>query len=493
MIRKRNEQGSTVALAVSIALAAAVLIAAATRSLLFSSHQVVYFDAMNRAYRLAETGLVESMGRLAVDPSFYISTPSLVNDVPVSGEGTYSVVIATADNVITSGYYFITTASVTAGGHVYASRLHTYLRISNVGKYFWASAQSLELAAGTDASGGLIYSPYLTFDTVVGKTTKVDRAEYMNSVSPPLSGVGNYGAPLSGSFVEITDPANGNKPIQVSAVVFPEVLDSDMNNFRNLATNDTNDSGYIYTPFMSGSDCYFQGAAYNNLMNVYPPGYVGTENTLYPDSVVATRTTHPKGDDNKYHVWYCDGNLYIGNVRVIGQVDFAVKGNTYITGNIYSDSNSADPSLSTYFPGGGVLNRSSSTAHQAVIICQHDVQVTNAFYTTSMTGQQTETIEAMILAPQGKLSGQSYNTSPWHSTAPHANLSLVIKGSLIVGQMTNDPPDNFGSVFQGNNGVTPSRSYGYMMSLKTNPPFYLPALAEIYYSYEETMGSLSIF
>jgi hypothetical protein len=65
----------------------------------------------------------------------------------------------------------------------------------------------------------------------------------------------------------------------------------------------------------------------------------------------------------------------------------------------------------------------------------------------------------------------------------------VIKGSLIVGQMANDPPDNFGSVFQGTNG----RTYGYMTSLKTSPPFYLPALAEIYYSYEETMGSLSIF
>src|SRR5581483_6266014 len=95
-------------------------------------------------------------------------------------------------------------------------------------------------------------------------------------------------------------------------------------------------------------NCYFQGAAYNNLMNVYPPGYVGADDGSYPDPAPAT-LGHPKGDNNKYHVWYCDSNLYIGNVRVIGQVIFAVKGNVYITGNIVSDSNGIGNS---YFPGG---------------------------------------------------------------------------------------------------------------------------------------------
>jgi hypothetical protein len=167
----------------------------------------------------------------------------------------------------------------------------------------------------------------------------------------------------------------------------------------------------------------------------------------------------------------------------------------YITGDIISDSNRLITGLDTYFPGAGsnpVIHKASSTAHQAVIVTQQGVVVKKGYHPGTGGLQLTEKIEAMILAPHGKLTGESYGVAPNYTSAIHGQLCLNIKGSLIVGQVENEWPNNFFSIFQGT-AQNPSRIYSYMDSLKTNPPFYMPALAEIYFSYEETMGSPSIF
>ena len=172
------------------------------------------------------------------------------------------------------------------------------------------------------------------------------------------------------------------------------------------------------------------------------------------------------------------------------------EGDIRITGNIYSESN---PEAS--FPGAGVSNVSSSTAHQAVLITKANVVLTRNFHPGD-AATYLETVEAMIMAPHGSLSAEPYGeynydafgnptTVRWGTPDVHARLRLLISSSMIFARVESNPPNNLPTVFQAP-GANP-RTYQYMQSLKDKPPFYMPALAEIHWQYEETVGAGSMF
>lgn len=485
-MRALNDRGSTVVIAVTIALAAAILILSASRSLLFNSHQVVYFNAMNRVYRLAETGSIKAIGRLTVDPEFYIAHPDLVTNVTEPGEGIYTVNISSRNDVVGSGYYFVTVATVTVGGHSYCTALHTHLRISNAADYFWAVKERLVLTSGIDAGGGKVYSTILEFlPQVSTNVTTVRKAEFLASGSvTPTRLSGRYNA----ADINILEPNTSgdvnidHRPVALSAeIVFPQVLTSDLLRYQQLAHIGS-------TP--NHGKCDFQGTSPTALLNVYPPGYVGG---------IAGGDPYVNHTNNNFdHVYYCagPGAMTIGNVMVFGQVLFVAEGDIRITGNIYSESNA-----SATMPGGGATNISSSTANQAVLITKANVVLTRNFHPAD-TLTYLETVEAMIMAPHGSLSAEPYGEytydgggavtgTAWGTPDMHTKLRLLISSSMIFARVESNPPNNLPTVFQAP-GLNP-RTYKYMQSLKDHPPFYMPALAEIHWQYEETRSSGSMF
>jgi hypothetical protein len=439
MLPARREHGFVLSIAVFLAALFALIVLQLVQHLRTTSQQAVYLGSISRAYQLAETGQAAAMGQLASssDLSSFTTSPVIAPD----GSGEYQNTVMLKHVPVDPIYYVVTSATHTVGGHSYSCRLHSYVRVSNTAEFFMATPDELTISQPIDVSTGRIYAGTITFITNGGTTgtTRVLRADYLSGCfqqTPPAARI-PWAAP---SDVIISQPPGGN-PVQAAApLLFPQLLDADLFHYQNLA------GPHVTQQVFSG--------------DIYPPGYSDYSTNQTGD----VYTGHTQL--NSQHVYYSTGDMMIQGT-VHGQVLFVAAGNIHITGNLLVATDTS------WYPGQGM--ESSSTAHQAVLMTRGNVIIDNTL-PVNPPAVTTLSIQAMIIAPYGTLVPTSYGDDMKHSA-----LALDFLGSMIVGTPRSTP--SLPSIFRY------SRTYGYMTSLKTNPPPDLPSLAEIYCALEETGAS----
>lgn len=446
---RQFDRGSAIAFAAIVGIVFLILLISIVQLLRNTTKQLNILQATDNAISVAETGLNRAIGRLAIG-----GTP--ITDgtwvTPAGVQGSYH---NTFEEISTPFpcHYIRTDSAVDYGSTAFRATLHSYVRVSNVGDFFAAVYDELSIGEGANAEKGRVYSPTsLIFSpATVGNPTRVKAAEYYLECDPP-PGDPQY---VNGT-IQISEPADHQPQKPKTRRLFPQVLDSDMDNFRSLAKMGTADAHNV---------CDFTGALW---AHIFPPGYVGGQNG--DDHY----TKH--SDFNEDHVYFCEGDMTIGDAglstRIIhGQVLFVASGSIHLRGNIisYTGTNPSD------YPGAGFA--SSSTAHQAVFLTQNSVFISSTYWTTG-AGALTQTIEGLVMAVNGELRTWGYNgDSSIHEA--HTKLSLNFKGSLILQTLPSTAPHKITTVFGA------GRTYSYMDSLATHPPPYLPAIAEIIYQFEE--------
>lgn len=456
---KRSEKGFSLPFAVAVAAGGAILLLGLSKVLNMNTHQAVYLNGMREAFRLAESGLNSMVGQLVVNPG--LSTSDTLwytgNPTPISGQGEYQNYVIRRDAPIPNGYYIVTCATRTISGKKFAVRLHSYVAISNASEYLIAVTDAATITDGIDASSGKVYAPKLTFMTdKPAVQTKVKAAEYVETVTPN---------PVNPADIVITE--NSGQPLKLPyRITFPQVLDSDIDRYTTLAHATGTASGWVH------EKCSFTG-------DVFPPGYYGGQDLL--DSYPSSKHT----DFNEDHVYYCHNDItFNGDVTVHGQVLFVTTNTIYIGGNLRKATGA--------IPGAGssVNHISSSTAHEAVLITRKNVIVNTAFYPAPYTValHLTQTIEAMVLAPHGTFKANTYPDPNGGFNEIHGDLKFRFKGSMVTGS---NP--NFATTFLDAFGGTPARTYEYDEDLLNFPPPYMPALADIRFSIEDTVDTPNAF
>jgi len=492
-MKNNNKRGVTIAVAGVLAGVLALLIFSVERTIKFTTYGAVYMHQMDEVFRLAETGLNEALGALATDPSQFDPGGTLDGTVINFNGGTYQnfVTLSLAASTI-GGFYIVTVASKTVGSKTYSARLHTHAIVSNAAEYFWAVNGELILAAGTDAGAGKIYAVQLRFMTQPGKVTKAKSAEYAISIDPLCQNDPGPCDPAyleSPKLVEITEPSFGpnvGRPIDLAAsIVFPQVLDTDIAKYKDIAHIGGTTHMHIGND-KEHAKCDFRvDPNTDNEIHIYPPGYEFGRRAD-DDYMPVTQHTGSVMD----HVYFCDGDAYIGAstpTYVHGQVLVVATGTIYITGNIIRFNDFDDPATLPDHPS---ITIGSSTAHQLILITPGNVVITNDYHPGDGF-QRIQTIHAVILAPYGRMSAEPYFTD----YTIHNRLALRFVGSMILNEIENYPDENFGTVFQGTAppDTLPSRTYNYMESLSKKPPPYMPALSEIHFSLEETTSGSGVF
>jgi len=419
-----------------------------------SSRNMNYINRVDRVLRLAESGLNDALGRLAIEGS-----TTNINGIQYPGGdegGVYENFAQIISNPITGGYYIVTSATTTHNGKSFSCKLHTYARISNVGDFFAALSNTLLIAPGVNASGGKVYAPNITFITEPGKQTQVLGAEYVDSCVARDKDTGvETPAPWDGTIVpgliNILTPVSGQPIKQNTQLQFPQLFDSDILEYKNKAG-----------PHTTKKD--FTG-------DIFPPGYKS------PGCIPIGGDTYTGHTcDNNHHIYYHEEDMRIEGT-IHGQILFVSGKDIYISSSLVSLNLDTPPPASPSFPGNG--HESSSTAHAAILITRGNVYIDNTFHPGPLPPPtiSTQVIQALIFAPNGALVTKNYGDDLIHD-----QLSLDFTGSMIL-QNLSTPPENLGTVFKYN------RSYGYMESLRTHPPPYLPIVSEIYYSLEEITHS----
>lgn len=477
-----NERGAILPFIGAVGIALGILVLFLSQNFHTNSNQMVYFNNMNRTYRLAESGLAIALGQLSVNPS----TGVLLG--PVLEGGYYENYVEAISTPILGGFYIVTTASVTENGKTYACALHTYAKVANIGEYFAALKNEFILSPGMDARGGKIYAPNLLFYTSSSPSTSSTRAEsvdYVYSAVARVDGLsdfedsggwptepvlpsgtiipdeiclGTHQDPLTPNYCQDDSgfwvlPKQLNTPIQ-----FPSLNSADFIRYKTLAGP--------HTP---------EGTAppdFTAWRYIYPPGYEGPPG-MNPDPYLGHNGAP---GSNVQHVFYSDTDIKIGSplpggTTIYGQVLFVTPGNIEIHGDLISVREH-------YLPGAGHI--SSSTAHQAVLVAGGDIIIkTNGVGLSNAHSRRR--IEAFFFCPNGSLVIEDTG-----DVAESLERNFQFKGAWILGQ-TAEPRNNIPTQFTG------SRSYEYMTTLKTHPPPYLPALSEIYWSLEDIISSPGVF
>ncbi len=489
---KKKERGFSIGIAAFIALVISLLMVGIVQTIQYNLHQNTYLTNMERARELAESATNDVIGQLIYSPGLVPLTGTTTTyGLPgPGGEGTYDYYVTRRSTPAIDCFYITTVAtrkSLLTVGTQYMSSMHTYVNISNTGDYLFAvAAGTMPISAGIIAPAGKVYAPYLDFK--IGATaTQVRRAEYALQVTPPGNDP-SYNQSVGP--IEITDAPN--VPLEVPALLFPQVLDNDISNYQN-------DANYNNVNLLIRHDqCTFNG-------DIYPPGYtnalMGGDNNPNHTNV------------NADHVYYCAGNIQIGSATIHGQILFVSSNSITITGPIRKYGNTAP----TDFPGYGAP--SSSTAHEAVLITRQDVHISNTFWTSfdpnfASTQAACETIEAMIMAPGGTMIADLYKDSIGNTyDILHQHLKLNFKGSMILqtamynfpdvfnGPPQSGPPITWTTCYAANDPIainagdsaaisqSPPRSYTYDTDFKNYPPPDLPALSQVHLSLEQTLST----
>lgn len=450
-------------------IALALLLIGIERNLRATTGQMVYFDNMNRVYRLAETGLNTALGTLAVDGST-MNVNGIETTVP--NEGKFINWAQPDSSVVAGGYYVVTSATRTENGREYACKLHTYALVANLGDYFAIVSDFFTLSPGMDSSLGKIYAPTLTFLTLNGLQTKAADAEYVfsctsvnndNILNPIVNDVSEWlGLGIVPTRIQIAG-SNTQLPKQLTNLKTLPVL-NDLTRYETLAGPHTQKS--LFTDLILDKD-------------IYPPGYEGTEPNLNGTSYADNYAFHTT--NNEHHIYYSSITMVIGNrnllnpVRIHGQVLFVSAGDIILQGDIRSVDDGLD-----WLPGAGYI--SSSTAHQAVFMTAGNIIIDPSYMNGAPRGS-TMTVQGLLFAPNGAL---TVNNTLDDATLWNLNHCYNFKGSEVLGTIDLQPR-NLPTQFRG------PRYYEYMSTLKDKPPPYLPAFAEIYYSLEEITKSHNLF
>ena len=466
-MKKKFKSGTTVAFALMLAAITLSLILTAVPLIRQNLDNEVYLNAMYRCFRLAETGLNDTMGKLSVDPN------AVLTAVTSSEEGGeyQSTVYKSSFPGVQNGFYIVTSATRTDHGKNYISRLHSYAQLSNVGDYFAAVNGDLGISFPADISEGKVYSAgNLTFEAPAvmppfgAPRTMVQSATYVQGSTLTWTTGTVCIDPLNS--LNLVPPCT-TLPTEIPfKLVFPQVLDDDILRYVSLAGDHTQ---CIFKPKIG------YGAGEINLdtdgLHIFPPGYVNSSALLGP---VDAYPDH--GDDNTLHVFFCTGTMTVEGT-IHGQILFVAAEDILISSSVKSyvpPVPLADPDYSRYMPGDGVV--SSSTAHQAIFITRKNVIIHNSFLNPPATRMiATQTVEGLIMAPYGSFYPRRYAFDDVHN-----DLIFNFRGSMILGNMSSGT--GFPDIFRR------QRTYAYMNTLKTNPPPYIPALIDIYHSFEETIG-----
>lgn len=515
----RNKQnGITIVLAVVVAMVASVLILITAKITQQNQKFMVHYKQMDKTYRYAETIMNRIAGQISLNPGI-ISQSGFGSPMTDSAENAvYEVSAAQVPFDGINGYYIVTTSTRTISGHKYSSRLHTYARISNITEYFAAIRGTLTVGFPSDIGQGKVYAYQLNFDTDGNPPpmTQVLRAEFVNSCnwfSIPSLPSSTPNTAIT-SRVQINSPnadTTLNAPVKVSELLFPQVTSSEMTYYRGLAhvTNTAAPyNGHMICNFgaLDPAGVLIMDKGSDGIIDIYPPGYIGKSlnGDDFAGRIDRTGDGNVDGflsEDNADHVYYCTGTMTLQG-RIHGQILFVAEGDIRITGNLYSSNLTADGSASVdcsasspylanglcdnaiSLPGAGALNKSSSTAHQAILIAKGNIVIDNTFKPmtwnpdpndfTVGTNVFFETIQAVVYSPNGYSTATDYN----NNANIHAHLGLDFTGSLIMGESP-----AYYNVFRF------KRNYHYMDSLKLKPPPYLPAIIDVYHSAEETISN----
>lgn len=481
---RTNNHGMVLPFVAIVAVAMGLLVLFISRQVKFNSGQMVYFNNMNRAYRLAESGLAIALGQLSVNPS---TGPMAGPAMPDPNEK-YSNYIERTNFPMFNSFYITTSATVTVSGEEFASELHTYANVANIGAYFAALKNEFVLSPGMDSTGGRIYAPnvvFITSNPTTGPTpvTRAQSAEFVytaiarvdgttdnefpttwfppaNTIIPNNICIGDNQVTCRDGGGQFVLPTKLDYPMQ-----FPSLADGDFVRYRILAG--------VHNP---GAGNWLD---FRNQQYIFPPGYEGPRlgNDPYDTSgnFPPGLPGHNPGPNSNYqHVYYSNTGVRIGRpglnsgTTIYGQILFVSEGPIEIYGNIYSYGDTTNPA---FMPGAGIV--SSSTAHQAVFISK-----TNISIKTSGPSDTSRHIEAFFFCPDGSLSIENTPTA-----TPR---SFEFTGSWVLGQ-TDPQPNNLPSQYEA------SRKYQYMTSLRDNPPPYLPALSEIYYAFERPTKAPNLY
>jgi hypothetical protein len=452
----------------------AFLVLVIAQNLKVNTHQMLYFNNMNRVYKLSESALSLTLGRLSINPD----PLAVQGNFTVSSQEAYSITAQVVNNPVAGAFYIVTNATRTEGGKTYSCRLHTYASVANVGSYFAAIGDIFRLSPGMDARNGKIYAPFIEFWTSPGRLTRVQAVEYVQRASintntgglisdTPATWVGN-GYQGNNPLVNVVSIGGSSvdMPTQLPfPKKLPQVLDSDLQRYID---DDPEGPAHLH---QSVSDF----TTYND---IYPPGYLGGQDALdpYPGHT----------NDNTHHIYYSASNMIIGKygstTTIHGQVLFVSAGDIEIRGSIFSAPD-------TNYPGAGSsdAHTSSSVAHQAVFMSKNNVIINTNQWHADMGGiaGATMTVQGMFFCPNGQLRVPNYNNRTDQQMID-TRLCFDFLGAEILGTIATQP-HNLPSQFRG------TRTYTYMDTLGTHPPPYLPALAEIYYSLEEITQSAGLY
>lgn len=452
----RDNKGMTMIAALIVTGVMAATVLGIAKMIDFNAHQNVYFSALNQTNSVAQDGLNAALASLVVNPDPTKVPAGWRKALNQSGE--YRNTVQVRAKPVNPSYYVITDARKTIAGNEYKTRLHSYVRVSNIGEYFAAVNSELTISAGANIAGGKIYAPRLTFSVEPGNKTTVGCAEFVDDPSrpdelqPPLVD-GNWSQSIKDNFIDIDSGCTPNKvPVALKVpLLFPQIFKSDMDNWQELANEHTTKN--IFTG------------------DIYPPGYEDAGTCPANDDYAHTGS-------NADHVYFVSGDLFIRG-RVHGQILFVATGDIHITGDLVKAPD--DDCL----PGAGEFRASSSTAHQAVLITPNKVVIDkDAFFGVGNTESRVvsataeEKIQAMIMAPNA-----SFDAKPYDDIVNHERLGLNVNGSLILSEIGG----SFPIIFKR------SRIYSYDTSFRDNPPPYLPALTEIFYTIEENVSETGLY
>ncbi len=459
---KKRQNGSMLVVSSIAAVCLAVLILSFSKVMDFRSHQSAYYMAKRGAYELALAGLNHAMGEIirVSDVNDYNNRAENIAGVYMaSHKGRYwnrveLVSQAQRGNTYVN-YYIRTTATLDADKGANSTILHNYVQLSNVGEYFAAVKGSLSISAGVNAARGKIYGENLKFEIPGGGvTTDLRGAEYRYTCEPPI--VDDTDGDITNDVwtaPNITvNPNTGDintsdgtppfgRPRRLGApIVFPQVLDSDI----------------------------------QNLCDPTKPNRQELNTNLVANQIVSGAQSSPRFICNSYDTGGVRGDIILRNVTVTGSVYFVAKGDIHIQGQLVKGT-----------PG--------SLIDQAILIAQGDVIIDNLDGGTNPpvpviangADFQVQTIEALVLAPNGAFYPRQYTADP----NLHGRLSYIFNGSMILARVSVSTGNNFPTVFQGPGG----RVYNYDPAFRENPPTDLPVVSKTWYSFEETPNSRGVF
>jgi hypothetical protein len=482
MALRKNTNGSVAALAALTAAGIVIFITSLSVMTRVNTKQTNYLKLIDRSIRLAETSMNNAMGKVVINPE-------LVGLSPISDtiDGGKTEVFTQYVDTTKFGpcLYLLTVSTRTVGKNQYITNLHTYAKVSNVSSYFAAIRfDTLEINPGVQAPDAKVVSENISFNysTDPGRHIELGSVEYISSISPATTST-EYDP--AGS-IRIQDNSGLPKQISDNSLLFPQILDADMDRLKQIAR--LTEATHIHR------ECDFRTRTRtgvgNNEIHIFPPGYIGTQHNDAGTSIVDTYADWRA--NNSDHVYYCDdpGGMNIQGV-IHGQVLFVSEGPIIISSSVMTASTyyqlrgvsyTPDPFLSG--PQGG-LNVTSSTANQPIFITRGSIRFTSTFYSGPVPPitpleVSTQTIQGLFMAPYGEIILDVYGPAPFGFAAIHEKLSLDFQGSIIL-QKQPQFRRTFNSVDAGNG----FNRYSFMTSLSSHPPPYVPALTKIVGIFED--------